>query len=65
MMDKQLQSLVDSLDRLSECLALEDRYVDGAVVAGAIQAIRALRTKLEQPETKPALAVVPPEAEAG
>lgn len=77
MTDGQLQSLVDSLERLSERLALEERYVDGALVAGGIQAIRALRTKLgravaggiidEPPpaEAWPGLAVVPPEAGAG
>ncbi len=56
--DTQLQGLLNSVNGLSERLATEGRYVDAAVAAGAVQALRALRTRLEPPEQRPALAVV-------
>lgn len=58
--DQQLQTLIAGLQGLSERLALEARFVDAALVAGGVQAIRALRTRLEppEPETKPVLTVV-------
>lgn len=45
--DTQLQQLVGAGQALSERLALESRYVDGSLVAGLVQAVRALRTRLE------------------
>jgi hypothetical protein len=57
--DAQLQALLAGLQCISDQLAMEGRYVDAALVSGGQQAIRALRTKLEPPAAKPALAVVP------
>lgn len=59
--DGQLQTLINGLQSLSERLAVDGRYVDGALVAGGIQAIRALRTRLEPPpeQQKPTLVSVP------
>lgn len=55
-----MQTLVNGLQGLSERLAVDGRYIDGALVAGGVQAIRALRTRLDPPEQqRPALAVVP------
>lgn len=53
-MDVQLQQLLASLQGLSDRLAMDGHFVDSSMAAGAIQAIRALRTKLE-----PAPAPVP------
>lgn len=58
MEDQQLQALIAGLQGLSESLALDARFVDAALVAGGVQAIRALRTRLEPP-AKPALVSVP------
>lgn len=58
--DDQLLALIGNVRELSDRLAREGRFVDAAVVAGAYQAIRALRTRLEPPEA-PALKSVPNE----
>ncbi len=76
-MDNQLQKLLGGLQDLGDRLAMEGRFTDAAAAVGAIQAIRALRTKLEPPEAaagklmdgepgealRAALKSVPPEAE--
>jgi hypothetical protein len=56
--DGQLQLLLGALQGLSDKLALAGSYADAAAVAGAMQAIRALRTRVE-PEPAPPLAAVP------
>lgn len=61
--DTQLQELIGGMQKLSEGLALDLRFVDAALVAGGIQAIRALRTRLE-PAPVPASAE-PPAAAGG
>lgn len=61
--DSQLHKLLDGLQGLSERLALGSAFVDAALVAGGIQAIRALRTRLE-PVARPRLEVVPLEPQA-
>lgn len=58
MEDGQLQVLINGLQSLSERLALEARFVDAAMAAGGVQAIRALRTCLEPP-AQPKLVSVP------
>ena len=61
--DTQLGALLGNLQALSDRLATECRYLDAAVVAGGLQAIRALRTRLEpSAATKPGLASVPAES---
>lgn len=63
--DSQLQTLINGLQGLSERLALEGRYIDGALASGAVQAVRALRTRLEPTAPAgPRLEMVPPEAQA-
>lgn len=58
--DSQLKMLLGNATAASDRLAADCRYVDAAVVMGLVQAVRALRTRLEpMPEEKPALAVVP------
>lgn len=58
--DSQLQMLLNNAAVVSDRLAADSRYVDAAVVMGLVQAVRALRTRLEpMPEAKPVLAVVP------
>lgn len=47
--DSQLQVLLGSLQALSDRLATGGHYLDAALVSGGLQAIRALRTKLEPP----------------
>ena len=61
--DTDLQNLINLLMGVSDRLAAAQRYTDAALVAGGVQAIRALRTRLDPPEeAKPGLAVVPAEA---
>jgi hypothetical protein len=64
MNDEQLQQLLGGLQGIADRLALEGRFVDAALVAGSIQALRALRTALEPPKEppKPPLELVPQEA---
>jgi hypothetical protein len=64
--DTQLEKLVGAGQALSERLALEARYVDASLVAGLVQAVRALRTRLEPPpyEAAPVLASQPAERPA-
>lgn len=59
--DSQLQSLITNAHGTADRLAIEGRYVDAAMIMGLIQAVRALRTKLEPPAPveKPALVSVP------
>ena len=65
-MDDQFMRLLGSLQGLSDRLALEGRFTDAAVSMGAIQALRALRTRLEPPSPPPVLELVPaPEQGAG
>lgn len=56
--DSQLQALINNGQAVADRLAADSRYVDAAVVMGLMQAVRALRTKLDPPEPKPALTAV-------
>jgi hypothetical protein len=59
--DSQLQTLVNHGQAVADRLSADSRYIDATMVMGLIQAVRALRTRLEPPPLveKPVLAVVP------
>lgn len=60
--DSQLQSLIGNMQGVADRLAMGGDYLAAGVVAGGIQAIRALRTHKEPAKKKAAAESHPPRA---
>lgn len=56
--DSQLQALLNNGQAVANRLAADCRYVDAAIMVGLMHAVRALRTRIEPEEAKPALVAV-------